>query len=184
MPENRPKFHTLDIEYNGFGPFTAVSSERAGISVTLGTHALTGALGLYINYRIDRNTTKHYVLNYLQPGDRLKLTYDGPNVDGGASIDQIEEHDRPVPYQLPKGLRFGFEVIKCEKRARLSHSEGGGLSVSIANVPLDHARVWTVAGYVHDNWSCQHKHLYAGDSFEIEVVETDWCDTSPDVEKT
>lgn len=73
MLDDTPKFHTLDIKYNGLGPFTAVSNERAGIVVTLGTHTLTGEMGLYINLRIDRNTTKHYVLNCLQPGDRLNL---------------------------------------------------------------------------------------------------------------
>jgi hypothetical protein len=56
--ENLPKFHTLDIEYSGFGPFTAVSSERAGISVTLSTHTLGGVFRLSVNYRLDRNTTK------------------------------------------------------------------------------------------------------------------------------
>ncbi len=179
MAENFPKFHTLDIEYNGFGPFTAVSSERAGLSVTLGTHTLTGAMGLYISYRIDRNTTKHYVLNYLEPGDRLKFTYDGPNVDNGTSMDRIEEHDRPKPFQLSEDFRFGFDVIEGEKRTRLSYPEGGGLNVSIVNVPLDHARVWTSAGNDHEEWSWQHKDLYAGDSFEIEIVETDWCDPFP-----
>src|SRR5688572_18732544 len=124
MIDDLPKFHTLDIEYNGFGPFTAVSTERGGLSVTLGTHAVTGAVGLYINYRIDRNTTKHYVLNYLKPGDRLKFTYDGPNVDAGTSMDRIEEHDRPAPFQLRKGFRYGFEVIEGEKRSRLSYPEG------------------------------------------------------------
>jgi hypothetical protein len=46
MLENLPKFHTLDIEYNGFGPFTAVSSERAGISVSLSTHTQSGVIEL------------------------------------------------------------------------------------------------------------------------------------------
>jgi hypothetical protein len=125
MLENLPKFHTLDIEYNGLGPFTAISDERAGISVTIGTHTLTGAMGLYINCRIDRNTTKHYVLNFLQPGDRLKFTFDGPNIDSGTSIVQIEEHDRPAPFQLTEGMRFGVDVIDGEKRSRLSYPEGG-----------------------------------------------------------
>jgi hypothetical protein len=179
MIDNLPKFHTLDIEYNGFGPFTAVSSDRGGLAVTLGTHTLTGAIGLYITYRLDKNTSKHYVLNYLQPGDRLKFTYDGPNADGGLTMDRIEEHDRPNPYKLRDGFRLGFEVIEGEERSRLSYPEGGGLSLSLVNGPLDHARAWTVAGNDHEEWSWQHEDLYAGDSFEIEIVETDWCDAFP-----
>lgn len=183
MLENPPKFHTLDIEFNGFGPFTAISNERGGIIVTLATHAQTGAMGLYMNYRIDRNTTKHYVLNYLQPGDRLKFTYDGSNVDSGTSMDRIEAHDRPTPFQLREGLRFGFEVIEGEKRSRLSYPENGGLNLSLANVPLDHTRVWTSGGNDHEEWCWQHKDLYARDSFEIEIVETDWCDPFPNIAK-
>src|SRR5688500_15465385 len=100
MLENSPKFHTLDIEYNGLGPFTVACNERPGISVTLATDTRTEAISLYINYRIDRNTSKNYVLNNLQPGDRLKFTYDGPNIDSGTTIDQIEQYDPPAPYKL------------------------------------------------------------------------------------
>jgi hypothetical protein len=183
MLENLPKFHTLDIEYNGFGPFTAVSNERAGIIITLGVHTVTGAFGLYLNYRIDKNTSKHYVLDYLQPGDRLKFTYDGPNTDSGTSIDHIEEHDRPEPIPIGDGLRFGFDVIEGERRTRLSYPEGGGMHLTIVNSPLDHARVWVSAGNDQEDWRWQLKDLYAGDSFEIEIVETDWCDTFPHVTK-
>ena len=183
MIENLPKFHTLDIEYNGFGPFTAISSERVGISVTIGTHTLTNEMGLYINVRIDKNTTKHYVLNYLQPGDQLKFIYDGPSIDRDTSLDKIEEHDRPTPFQFREGFRLGFDVIEGKKRSRLSYPKGGGLNLSIVNVPLDHARVFTLAGNDHEDWRWQHKDLYAGDSFEIKIVETDWCDPFPNVEK-
>jgi hypothetical protein len=183
MRENLPTFHTLDIEYNGVGPFTAVSSERAGITVTLGTHTVTGELGLYINYRLDKNTTKNYALSYLRPGDRLKFTYDGANVDSGTSIDHIEEYERAESVPLAEGLRFGFDVIDGEKRRRLSYPEGGGMNLIIANVPRDHARVWVSAGNEDEEWSWQLNDLYAGDSFEIEIVETDWCDPFPTVEK-
>ena len=183
MSGDLPKFHTLDVEYNGLGPFTAVSSERGGISVTIGTHTLAGAMSLYISYRIDKNTTKHYVLNFLRPGDRLKFTYDGPSIDSGTSIDRIEDHERPNSFQLRAGLRFGFDVVQGETTWRLSHPEAGGLSLSISNVPLDHARVWTAAGNDHEEWSWQHDDLYAGDCFEIEIVETDWCDEFPKVQK-
>jgi len=179
MHNDLPKFHKLDIEYNGFGPFTAVSSERGGLSVILGTHALSGAFGLYINFRLDKNTTKHYVLNYLHPEDRLKFTYDSPYMDGANSMDRIEELDRSDPYELREGLRFGFDVVDGEKRSRLSYPEGGGLNLSLVNVPLDHARIWTSAGNDHEEWSWQHKDLHAGHSFEIEIVETDWCDQFP-----
>lgn len=179
-----PKFHTLDIEYNGHGPFTAVSDERGGLSVVVATHTLTGAIGLYINVRIDRTTTKHFVLNHLYPGDRLKLTYDGPNVDKGLSMDRIEEYDRQVPYKLSDGLRFGLDLIEGMERSRLSYPEGGGMNLSIVNIPLDHARVWTSAGNDHEEWSWQHRDLYAGASVEIGMVETDWCDPFPIIRKT
>ncbi len=183
MREHSPKFHTLDIEYNGLGPFTAVSNSRLGISVTLATHTLSGAIALYINYRIDQNTSKHYTLSNLQPGDRLKFTYDGPNVDSGTSIDRIEDHDSPAQFKLREGFRFGFEIIDGDERWRLSYPEGGGLNMSLSNIPRDHARVGTQAGNDHEDWSWQHNDLYAGHSIEIEIVETDWCDAFPNVEK-
>src|SRR6266550_896351 len=112
MTENFPTFHTLDVEYNGFGPFTAVSSERGGIHVAIGTHTMSKVVGMYINIRVDKNTTKHYALNNLQPGDRLKFTYDGANVDSGTSIDKIEEHDRSdAEHLLGDGLRYGYDLI-------------------------------------------------------------------------
>jgi hypothetical protein len=181
MLENFPSFHTLDIEYNGIGPFTAVSSERGGITVTLVTHTLAGTLGLYINFRLDKHTTKNYALSYLRPGDRLKFTYDGPNIDSGTSIEHIEDHGRAESVPLGEGLRFGFDVIDGDKRRRLSYPEGGGMSLLMANVPLDHARVWVTAGNDDEDWSWQLNDLYAGDSFEIEIVETDWCDKFPTI---
>ena len=137
MLENLAKFHTLDIEYNGLGPFTAVSSDRAGIAVTLATNTLSGDVGLYIVYRIDKNTTKNYTLDNLRPGDRFKFTYDGPNVDSGTSIDRIEEHDHAEPAALREGLRFGFDfdVVDGEKRTRLSYPKGGGM-ISISSMRL------------------------------------------------
>lgn len=183
MLENSPKFHTLDIEYNGLGPFTVACNTRPGISVSLVAYTGTGTIALYISYRIDRNTSKHFTLNNLQPGDRLKFTYDGPNVDSGTSIERIEEHDPPAPFKLREGFRFGFDVIEGDKRTRISHPEGGGLNLMIANAPRDHARVWTQAGNDQESWNWQHPDLYAGDAFEIEIVETDWCDPFPNIEK-
>jgi hypothetical protein len=183
MLENLAKFHTLDIEYNGLGPFTAVSSDRAGIAVTLATNTLSGDVGLYIVYRIDKNTTKNYTLDNLRPGDRFKFTYDGPNVDSGTSIDRIEEHDHAEPAALREGLRFGFDVVDGEKRTRLSYPKGGGMILNIVNAPLDHARVWVTAGDDEEEWFWQLKDLHTGDSLELEIVETDWSDSFPTVQR-
>lgn len=49
------------------------------------------------------------------------------------------------------------------------------------NVPLDHARVWVNADNEAENWNWQLEDLYAGDSLELEIVATDWCDPFPNV---
>ena len=182
MTENLPKFHTFDIEFNGFGPFTAAAS--APMSATIATYVGMQGVFFSISYELDKNTTKHYRLRHMKPGDRLKLTYDGPSVDSGTSIDKIEIHDEPSnSFTLKKGCRIGFDITVGDEKRRLSHPEGGGMSIMISNVPSDHARFAVNAGNDEENWNWQQEDLYAGDSVDIEIVETDWCDPYPKVEK-
>ena len=184
MTDSLPKFHTIDIEYNGLGPFTVAARDGEPISATIATYTGMAGVMLSVSYELDKNTTKHFRLKHLKPGDRLKFTYDGPNIDSGTSIDKIEQHDRPdAAFKLKDGFRIGFDVIDGEQRRRLSHPEGGGFNVMIANVPRDHARVWVSAGNDTESWSWQQNDLYPGDLFEIEIVETDWCDPFPNVQR-
>lgn len=182
MLKGLPKFHTLDIEYNGLGPFTVAG--EVPFCATLATYTgMRGAM-LTVSYDIDQNTTKRYRLKNLEPGDRLKFTYDGPSVDSGTSINSIETHDRPkAEFRLEEGFRLGFDVIDGDQSRRLSHPPGGGFNLMISNVPLDHARIGVHAGNEEESWTWQQQDLYAGDSFEIEIVATDWCDAFPKVER-
>lgn len=178
------KFHTLDIEYNGQGPFTAVSNMRGGLSLSL-LNAHEGYLYLMVRYEVDRNTTKHFAVKTVKPGDRIKITYDGPANDEGSTIDKIEELERSGKAdELPEGQRVGFDAqMKNGKKVRLSHPEKGGFNLSLANAPLDHARIWVSAGNDNEEWSCQLEDLYGGDSIELEIVVTDWFDPFPYVTK-
>ncbi len=184
MKKDQKRFHTLDIEYNGQGPFTAVSEFRTGFSLTLGTHTGMDFFTFSVNIAIDKNTTKHYRLRSVLPGDRFRITYDGPNVDTGTTINHIESLDRIEPeFRILEGMRLGFDIIEGEERIRLSHPKGGGMSLMLSNVPLDHARVAVSAGNDDESWSWQQKDLYAGDSLEIVIVSTDWTDAYPCIER-
>lgn len=183
-PEELPKFHILDVSINGQGPFTAVSHLRGGLGVDLYT-APHGFMHLAVRFELDPHTTKTYRLKSLKPGDRIKLTYDGPNDDSGSSIEEIEklERDEPSP-QLPERHRLGLDVTHTEgETSRLSHPPDGHLGLFLMNVPLDHARVGVNASNEDEHWNWQLDDLYAGDSIEFEIVATDWCDEFPNVTK-
>jgi hypothetical protein len=184
MPDQLPKFHTLDVWINDKGPFTSVSQLRGGLGVSLYT-AQDGFMHFAVRFELDPHTTKTYRLKSLKPGDRIKLTYDGPNDDYGSSIEEIEtlERDEPPP-QLPESHRLGLDVTHIDgETSRLSHPPDGHLGLHLMNVPLDHARIWVNASNEDENWNWQLDDLYAGDSLEFEIVATDWCDEFPHVTK-
>jgi len=187
MNVSLPKFHTLDIEYNEHGRFTAVALEHEFLSVDL-YNSTEGFLYLAIKVFQERDPKWQYWVKTIKPGDRLRYTYDGQSTDDGRSIDKIEELNRlDETYQLPDGnLRLGLDVrfMKPDGRpetVRLSHPKDGGFKVMLANAPRDHARVWVMAGNETELWTWQLEDLYAGDWIEFEVVETDWCDPFPKV---
>jgi hypothetical protein len=182
MTEYLPKFHTLDIEINGQGPFTAVSSLRGGVGLSLYS-AYDGFIHLSVRYELDKHTTKNFRLKTLTPGDRIKITYDGPNNDSGSSIEEIEKLARTEkPELLAESHRLGFDVYRKDGRsARLSHPPGGNFQLMLANVPLDHARIWVGAGNETEEGHWQLDDLYAGESIELQIVSTDWCDPFPNV---
>lgn len=173
MPDQLPKFHTLDVWINGQGPFTAASQLRGGLSLTLFTPT-DGFFHLAVRFELDAHTTKTYRLKSLKPGDRLKFTYDGPNDDAGSSIEEIEKLERnEPPPQLPKGHRLGLDVLcKDGETKRLTQPPNGTLSVTLANVPQDHARIWVYAGNAEEDFDCNLDDLYAGDSIEFQIVAT------------
>src|SRR5262245_50151264 len=147
MIEGLPEFHTLDIEYNGLGPFIAASELRGGIWLNLASRIDLPVVFLSVNVKIDKNTIKNYQLHHLGSGDRLRFAYDSPPLDGGTSIDKIEEHDRAAPgMSLNKGSRLGIDVNGGGVQKRIVPPEGGGFNLMLANVPIDHARVWVTAG--------------------------------------
>ena len=189
MNTNLPKFHSLDIEYNDHGCFTAAAPETEFLSVDLYT-STEGFIYLGVKVCQDRAVRWQYWIKTIKPGDRLKFKYDGKNDDHGKSIDKIEELNRPDEiYTLPDGsLRLGLDVhfMKSDDRpetVRLSHPKDGGFTVMLANIPRDHARVWAIAGNETEVWSWQLEDLYPNDWIEFTVVETDWCDPFPNVRR-
>jgi len=182
--EHLAKFHTLDVEYNGEGPFTAASNIRGGLSLNLSS-AYDGFIYLNVRFEVDKNTTKHFAVKTVKPGDSIKITYDGPATDNGSTIDKIEGLElNERPEESPERQRLGFDVtLKNHKKWRLSHPENGGIRLALANVPLDHSRVWVSAGNDEEEWYWQLEDLYAGDSITLEIVATDWCDPFPNVTK-
>jgi len=181
IPDQLPKFHTLDIEINGQGPFTAASPLRGGVGLNLYT-GLDGFVHLSVRFELDQHTTKHFRLKTIKPGDRIKLTYDAPNSDHGSSIEEIEKLARIEPPELPEGSRLGFDVFfRDGETARLSHPPDGTFNLQLFNVPLDHARIAVHSGNETEDWNWQLEDLYAGDSLELEIVATDWCDPFPNV---
>lgn len=177
MPDQLPKFHTLDVWINGQGPFTAASQLRPGLGLTLFT-APDGFCHLAIRLELDPHTTKTYRIKTLKSGDRLKFTYDGPNDDAGSSIEEIEKLERnEPPPQFAEGHSLGLNILrKNGETDRLSRPPNGTLSLTLSNIPQDHARIWVYAGSEKGDWDCNLDDLYAGDSLEFEIVATDWCD--------
>ncbi len=169
---------------NGKGPFTAISQLRGGLGVNLYT-GTDGFMHLAVRFELDPHTTKTYRLKSLRPGDRIELTYDGPNDDAGSSIEKIEmlERDEPPP-QLAERDRLGFDVThKDGETSRLSHPPNGHIGLFLMNVPLDHARVGVDGSNEDEHWNWQLDDLYAVDSLKFEIVATDWCDEFPNVTK-
>ncbi len=184
MTATLPKFHTLDVWINDEGPFTAVSQLRGGLGLSLFT-GMDGFFYLTVRYELDTHTTKTYRLKTLMPGDRLKFTYDGPNDDSGASIEEIEKLERVgEPPELHDRHHLGLDITgKNGDEIRVSRPVGGHLVLTMINVPLDHGRVW-VTGIDSDNESSfQLDDLYAGDSLKIEIVTSDRFNEFPEAAK-
>lgn len=59
MEDSLPKWHTLDIEYNKFGPFTAASSYRGGLSVHL-YNSIDGFIYLCVTVKLEGDLQKNY----------------------------------------------------------------------------------------------------------------------------
>jgi hypothetical protein len=180
------KFHTLDFEYNGEGPFTAVSLEPGWLSIEL-YNSSDGFVHLDLKIWEGKEVRWKYSLETVKPGDRLKFSYDTPNNDHGTSVDKIVSLNRTgeAAKRLTGRNRLGLDTISSYRPepARLSYPENGGFSLMLANIPRDHARCWISAGNEAEEWTWQLDDLYAGDWIEFQIVETDWCDAFPNVSK-
>src|SRR5690349_18797290 len=111
MEISLPNWHTLDIEYNGQGPFTAAASEDGWISVDL-YNSREGFVHLVVKEWANNEIEREYQLTTIKPADRLRFTYDAPNDDRGRTIDKIEELNRVgETYEAPTdNKRLGFDV--------------------------------------------------------------------------
>ena len=180
------KFHALDIEYNGEGPFTAVSSEPGWMSIDL-YNAKDGFIHLDIKIWEGKEVRWSYSLETVKPGDRLKFSYNMPNNDSGTTVDKIVSLNRTgeAAQPLTDRNRLGLDTISSYRAepVRLSYPENGGFTIMLANIPRDHARCWISAGNEIEEWTWQLDDLYAGDWIEFRIVETDWCDPFPTVSK-
>ena len=65
----------------------------------------------------------------------------------------------------------------------MSHPPNGEFGVVIANVPLSHARVFVTADNEGESWRWQLVDLWAGNSLELDVVETDWNTPFPRIKR-
>jgi hypothetical protein len=179
--------YAICIQYNDAGPFTAASSERGGLSLSLGNNyeSETGYVCLSVSVRTG-GQDKTFHLETIRPGDRLKISYRLADERTESDIEKIEREARQeAPYQVPVGIRVGLDTQDPRGRQiRLSHPPDGEFGVVLLNVPLDHARTWVTAYNDLESWRWQLWDLYAGDSIEFLVVETDWNTPFPSVERT
>lgn len=163
------------------GPFVATASERGNLFATLGT-TREGWLRLRVVVDGGRSGDAH-VVDRLGPGHSVRLQFDV--LAHGAPESSIEELSSAGPFAsfaLRDGHRIGLDVRHAAcAGTRLSHPDGGGLTVMLGTIPRDHARVHVMAGNDREAWQWQLPDLYSGDAIAFDIVQTTWSSPYPNV---
>jgi hypothetical protein len=178
----RGRRYGLEVIYNSNKPLYCFSALHAGVGAQL--YDVNGSLNLII-YVKAAEERKKYQLGRILPGDKLSFRYLADDIVQASNINEMEALSRAGgPSPLQPGFRFGLDAkLKSGKTVRVSHPDGGGFRFILGNIPLDHARVQFMAGNEVEEWHWQFPDLYPNEGIVLEVVETNWNDPPPSVER-
>lgn len=173
----------LEVCYNDKKPLYCFSAEPAGVGAQLYTGG-GGSLELIVYHKVNEARAR-YQLRPVLPGDKLSFRYLHSHDAQSSNINELEALRRSI---IASGLQPGFRIgldakLKSGKTIRVSHPDPGGLQFILGNVPLRHARVQVMAGNQVEEWHWQFPDLYPNEAITLEVVETNWNDPPPTVER-
>jgi hypothetical protein len=177
------KLYGLEVRYNDNKPLYCFSAEPAGVGVQL-YNGINGSLNLIVYVKVAEERAQ-YQLKAVLPGDKLSFQYLNSDNSQSSNINELEALSRAgEPSALQSGFRMGLDAkLKSGKTVRVSHPNDGGFRFILGNVPLDHARTQFIAGNQVEEWHWQFPDLYPNEAITLEVVETDWNDPPPSVER-
>jgi hypothetical protein len=177
------KLYGLEVRYNDHKPLYCYSPEPAGVGAQL-YNGLNDSLNLIVYVKVAEKRTQ-YQLKTVLPGDKLSFQYLKRDIGQSSNINELEALSREnEPSSLQSGFKIGLDAkLKSGKTVRVSHPNDGGFRFILGNVPLDHARTQFIAGNQVEEWHWQFPDLYPNEKITLEVVETDWNDPPPSVER-
>lgn len=177
------KLYGLEIRYNNNKPLYCFSAEPAGVGAQL-YNSVNDSLDLVVYVKVAEDRAQ-YQLKAVLPGDKLSFRYLYSNNAQSSNINELGALSRAAePSALQPGLRIGLDAkLKSGKTVRVSHPNDGGFRFILGNVPLDHARAQFMAGNQAEEWHWQFPDLYPNEAITLEIVETDWNDPPPSVER-
>ena len=176
------RLYGLEVHYNNNKPLYCFSAEHAGVGVQL--YNVDGSLNLMVYVKVAGERTQ-YQLKMILPGDKLSFRYLYCDDTMASNIDELGAQSRAgKPSALLPGFKIGLDAkLKSGKTVRVSHPEDGGFRFILGNIPLDHARTQFMAGNRVEEWHWQFPDLYPNEAITLEVVETNWNDPPPSVER-
>jgi hypothetical protein len=179
--------YAVNIYYNDAGPFTAMSSERSGLFLSLFSYADGDSdyVCLWVMVRASDSAARDYRLTTIKPGDRISVSYQRADARTRPSIETIESHTRQKEaHRIGSGRRLALDTRDVDgNEVRLSHPPSGAFSLKMMNAPLDHMRVSVSAQNDSELWTWQLVDLHVGESAHFKVVETDWNTPFPDIKR-